>query len=127
MDPNEGRRYIEPVKDEVVKGWDHAYNISEDYIHLTAEGELGWCNASSVSSDSDDVIETWKNRMHEVSFRKCGLITQSMRHVATEIVELPVYEGLPEISAFLETFEERFLEPHQLLALEEALKGTPPH
>ena len=33
MDPNEGRRYIEPVKDEVVKGWDHVYNISEDYIH----------------------------------------------------------------------------------------------
>ena len=28
MDPSEGRRYIEPVKDEVVRGWDHAYNIS---------------------------------------------------------------------------------------------------
>ena len=28
MDPNEGRRYIEPVKDEVVRGWDHAYYIS---------------------------------------------------------------------------------------------------
>ena len=24
MDPNKGRRYIEPVKDEVVGGWDHA-------------------------------------------------------------------------------------------------------
>ena len=41
MDPSEGRRYIEPVKDEVVKGWDHAYNIFEDYIHPTADGELG--------------------------------------------------------------------------------------
>ena len=29
MDPDEGQRYIEPVKDEVVRGWDHAYNISE--------------------------------------------------------------------------------------------------
>ena len=74
MDPTEGRRYIEHVKDEVVKGWDHAYNISEDYIHLTIEGELGWHSASSTSSDSDDALENWQNRMHEVSFRKCGLI-----------------------------------------------------
>ena len=49
--------------------------------------------------------------MHEVSFRKCGLITQSLRHVANEIVELSVYEGLPELSAFLEIFEERVSEP----------------
>ena len=28
MDPNEGRRYVEPVKEEVVGRWDHAYNIS---------------------------------------------------------------------------------------------------
>ena len=32
MDPNEGWRYIEPVKDEVFRGWDHAHNIYEDYI-----------------------------------------------------------------------------------------------
>ena len=32
MDPNEGRRYVEPVKEEIVVGWDHAYNISEDYV-----------------------------------------------------------------------------------------------
>ena len=41
MDPNEGLIYIEPVKDEVVRGWDHAYNISKNYIHPAANGELG--------------------------------------------------------------------------------------
>ena len=63
--------------------------------------------------------------MHEVSFRKCGLIMQSMCHVTTEIVELPIYEGLPKLSVFLMEFEENILEPQQLLALEEALKDTP--
>ena len=111
MDPNEGRRYIEPMKDEVVKGWDHAYNIYEDYIHPIVEGELRWRSANSVSSESDDALENWQNRMHEVSFRKCGLITQSLRHVLTEIVELPVYEGLLEMSAFLIVFEERLSAP----------------
>ena len=78
MDPQEGRRYIEPVKDEVGRSWDHAYNISEDYIHPTLDGELGLCNASSMFSDSEDALENWQNRLHEVSFRKYRFITQSL-------------------------------------------------
>ena len=42
MDPQEGRRYIEPVRDEAGRSWNHAYNISKDYIRLTIDGELGW-------------------------------------------------------------------------------------
>ena len=74
MDPNEGRRYIEPVKDEVLRGWDHAYNISEDYIHPNADGELGWSSTSSASFDYDDALEKWKNCLHEMSLQKCVLI-----------------------------------------------------
>ena len=70
MDPNEGRMYIEPVKDEVVRGWDHAYNISEDYVHPTVDGKFSWCNASSTSSGSDDALENWHNCLHQVSLRK---------------------------------------------------------
>ena len=40
MDPQEGWRYIEPVKDEVGRSWDQAYNISKDYIYPTIDGEL---------------------------------------------------------------------------------------
>ena len=68
-------------------GWDHAYNLSEYYIHPTDDGEIVWCSTSSASSDSEDALENWKNHMHEVSFRKCGLITQSLCHVANEILE----------------------------------------
>ena len=107
MDPNEGRRHIKPIKDEVVRGWDHAYNILEDYIHPNVDGELGWHSASSVSFDSDDALENWQNRMHEVSFTKCGLIMQSLCHVTTETFELPIYERLPELSVFLMEFEEK--------------------
>ena len=75
MDPQEGRWYIEPMKDEVSRSWAHAYNISEDYIHPTVDGELGWRSASSASSYSNDALENWQNGLHEVSFRKCRLIT----------------------------------------------------
>ena len=56
MDLNEGRRYIETVKDEVVRGWDHVYNIYKYYIHPTIGREMGWRSASCASSDSDDAL-----------------------------------------------------------------------
>ena len=59
MDPQEGRRYIEPTKDEVERSWEHAYNIFEDYIHPIIDGELGWHIASSTSSDTEDALENW--------------------------------------------------------------------
>ena len=125
MDPQEGRWYIEPIKDEDGRGWDHAYNIFEDYIHPTTEGKIIWCSASSASSDSDDALKNWQNWLHKVSFRNCGLITQSLCRVTTDIVELPIYEWLPELSKFLQEFEEKVFEPQRLLALEYVLKATP--
>ena len=65
--------------------------------------------------------------MHEVSFRKCGLITQLLCRVAIEIVELPLYEGLPKLFVLLMMFEEKVSGPQRLLAMEEALKATPTH
>ena len=102
MDPQKGRRYIKLVKDEVGRSWDYDYNISEDYIQPTINGKLGQCIASSASSDSDDALENWQNQLHEVSFQKCGLIMQSLRHVATEMVDLPIYEGLPSLCEFFQ-------------------------
>ena len=100
MDPQEGHQYSEPVKDEVGKSWDHAYIISEDNIHPTIDGELGLCRKSSVSFDSKNSLENWQDRLNKVSFWKCGLITQSLRHVATETIEFPFYEGLLGLSEF---------------------------
>ena len=42
LDPGEDRIYIEPVKEEVVGGWDNSYNIYEEYIKSIVDGELGW-------------------------------------------------------------------------------------
>ena len=75
MDPQEERRYIKPIKEEVERSWDHAYNISEDYIHPIVDGELGWQSTSSTSCDFEDALENWQNPLHEISFRKCRLIT----------------------------------------------------
>ena len=65
--------------------------------------------------------------MHEVSIRKCGLITQTLCRVTKDIVELQVCEGLPDFFEFLVEFEDKVLEPHRFLALDEALKATLAH
>ena len=59
MEPTKLQRDVEPVKEEDVRGWDHAYNISEDYIHLNANGELDWWSSRSASFESDDALENW--------------------------------------------------------------------
>ena len=70
--PKEGQRYVEPIKEEVVGGWDNAYNIFEDYINPTVNGEMGWRSTSSASFNHDDALENWHNSFHQVSVRKCG-------------------------------------------------------
>ena len=107
MDSTKGRRYVEPIKEESIRGWYHAYNISQDYIHLNVDGDLRWRSSISESSGSNDALEKWKNRMHEVLLRKYVLITQSLHQVATDTTEFPVYEELPELSEFLVEFEDQ--------------------
>ena len=48
LNPLEGQQYVEPIKDEVMGGWENSYNVSEDYINSTANGELGWQRISST-------------------------------------------------------------------------------
>ena len=69
---NEGRRYVKPVKEEFMGGWDNAYNISEDHIDAIVDGEIGWRSPIYASSDSKDALDNWKNRIHEVSIQICG-------------------------------------------------------
>ena len=40
-------------------------------------------------------------------------------------MEFPIYEGILELSKFLVDFEDKVLEPSQMLELEEALKDSP--
>ena len=65
LDPLEGQRYVEPVFNEVQGGHlDNIYNVTaleEDYINLTADGNLSWRCMSSCTSDSGEALENWQN------------------------------------------------------------------
>ena len=56
---------------------------------------------------------------------KCAKITKSLRWVGTELCDMPMYEGLPNLDMFLLEFEDKVLETQRLLDLDVALKSTP--
>jgi hypothetical protein len=47
----------------------------EDYVNPTVDGELSWRSMKSYDTDSDDAMERWKNKLYEVSTRRCTHIT----------------------------------------------------
>ena len=80
IDPLEGKRYVEPVNSEGHGNYLYQlYNImssKEDYINPIADGNLSWWSVISCTSDSGDALENWKNRLHEVSMRRCARIIE---------------------------------------------------
>ena len=80
IEPLEGHRYVEPIYNEgQVDYLDQIYNVTtmqEDYINPTTDGNLRWKSASSCTSDLGEALENWKNRLHEVSIRRCARVTR---------------------------------------------------
>ena len=73
LDPSIGPCYTKPIRvEEETREIDDLYKMTamqDDYINPTADGTLSWRCASSCTSDSEEGLENWKNRMHEVSGR----------------------------------------------------------
>ena len=82
IDPFEGQIYIEPIYNEEQGDYlDQIYNVTamqEYYIGPAVDGNLRWKCMSSCTFDSREALENWKNRLHEVSMRRCARVTMSM-------------------------------------------------
>ena len=77
LDPAEGEQYTDPVSAE--EDVDHIYNLivwDEDWINPITDGVLCWEKDSECVLDSDEEIENWQNRLHDVSALRCLRITK---------------------------------------------------
>jgi hypothetical protein len=68
----------------------------DDYVNPNVDGALSWRSISSCASDSEEGLEHWQQRMHEVSTRWCAHITRSLHWIGTELCDPPKYDGLTE-------------------------------
>ena len=70
-------------------------------------------------------MENWKNKIYEVSTRRCARLTREVRWIDTIVSNLPTFDGLNPLEAFLADFEASVPTQQRLLAMDEALKETP--
>ena len=65
---------------------------------------------SSCTSDFDEELKRWKNQLHEVAMLSYNMMTQLLRSVSSEVINLPTYDGQNDIDIFLDAFEREVLE-----------------
>ena len=69
------------------------YDIPAYYIHPTVDGELCWHNASSDSSDSEDMLNQLRKKLQEdgimhITFQKITSILLSMGNLVVAALAL---------------------------------------
>ena len=117
LDPAEGSHYIEPVRnyEESDDDLDQIYKIiawDKDWINPTIDGRIAWDRESSCTSDSNEELEHWQNRLHEVSTLCCNMMAKSLHCVSSEVRILPYYDGVTGVDKFLDAFESEVPEKH---------------
>ena len=124
LDPSMGPRNTEPIRtEEEARDIDDFYKVTsmqDDYINPTADGTLRWHYASSYTSDLDEGLENWKNRMRELSRRCCVHLTKSLRWIGIDVFQVPVFDGLSNIKEFLKEYEVQVPSSQRLQALDVA-------
>ena len=74
-------------------------------MNPTADGRISWERKSSCTSNSDEEIERWQNRLNEVTTLNCNMMVRSLHCMTIEVRDLPTYDGLSEVDDFLNKFE----------------------
>jgi hypothetical protein len=55
--------------------------IQHDYINPTIDENISWRSECACSSDSEEALENWQNRMYEVSIRRCARLTREVHWI----------------------------------------------
>jgi len=129
LDPTEGSCYIEPACDyESNDDLDCIYKITtqyQDWVNPTTDGQITWDHESSYTSNFDEELEHWKNRLHEVNTLSYNMMTRSLHCVSSEERNLHTYDGLNDVYIFLDAFDREVPEKQRFQALDWALRATP--
>jgi hypothetical protein len=103
LDPFEGERFVEPtcLDLEEISQLYRTTTLNEDSVNPIADGILSWWSITSCEIDSDTGLENWKQRLHEVSIRRCERLDHAVRWVGTEVREPPSFHGVNGLETLL--------------------------
>ena len=69
---------------------ENIYNITrrkEDYENPTYDGEISWHNICLFDTNSEEVMEIWKNRLYKCSSRRCARCVEYILYIGTTMCE----------------------------------------
>ena len=69
------------------------------------DGRITWDHESSCTSDPNEELEHWQNRLHEVTTLSYNMMTRSLHYVSSEVRNFPTYDGLNDVDIFLDAFD----------------------
>jgi hypothetical protein len=73
----------------------------EDYINSNEDRILSYHSITSCAVDSNTGLENWKQRLHEVSTRRCARIDCAVRWVGMKIREPPSFYRINDLETLL--------------------------
>lgn len=93
-------------------------------MNPTGDRRISWERDSSCTSDSDEEIERWQNRPHEVTTINCNMMVRSLRRVTIKAREIPIDGGAMKVQEIVDRCETTSLEQKQQGAQIVALGAT---
>ena len=81
------------------------------------DGQIAWECECSCTLDSDEETERRQNQLHEVTTLNYNMMTRSMHCISIEVRDMPTYDRLSEVDAFLNRFEREVSEQQRFKAL----------
>jgi hypothetical protein len=87
LDPDEGQRYTEPIKEEYrAYELESIYKLTmrqQDYINPTTDGNLSWQSDNTCSSVSEEALDNWQKKMYESFAWRCARLTREVHWIVT--------------------------------------------
>ena len=127
LDPSQGARYTESLRNEDQDVLEHIYNITakeEDYIDPSAEGIMDWQCDKSYMTNLDDFLENWQNRLYELHGHRCARITNFLRWLSSQTRALPNFDGSTDPEEFIAQFSAQVPDSQKMETLDSAFRAV---
>jgi hypothetical protein len=70
-------------------------------VNPTTDGVLSWRSINYDMSNSDIGVENWQQRLHQVSTRRCTIVTHAVIWVGIEVTQFPTFIEGDDLENFL--------------------------
>ena len=111
LDPSQGERYTEPLRQKDQDDVEHIYTITAQDRGSEDPPTADWESGSSCMTNSEDDLESWQNRVYELHGHSSTRPTKYLRWLSSQPSALPTFDGSTDPDPFIVQFSGQIPEP----------------